>query len=84
MLYTIYTIQRKERKRINNMSVNHLHIPASLFLLLSKGSVTFAAVDIHGSAWQVASGIDDDSKRKRGDTVYCVLSTLFKENEETG
>ena len=38
------------------MSENHLHIPVSPFLLLSRGSVTFAAVDIHGNAWQVASG----------------------------
>ena len=58
------------------MSVNHLHIPASLFLLLSRGSITFAAVDIHGRTWQVASGVDgdvdNDGKRKREDTVYCV------------
>ena len=54
------------------MSENHLHIPASLFLLLSRGSITFAAVDIHGRTWQVASGVDDDDvdndgKRKRED-----------------
>merc|ERR1712238_626906 len=76
ILYSVYVyiIQQKERKRINNMSENHLHIPASLFLLLSRGSITFAAVDIHGRTWQVASGVDDDmdndGKRKREDTVY--------------
>ena len=34
-------------------------VELSPFLLLSRGSVTFAAVDIHGSTWQVASGVDD-------------------------
>ena len=38
------------------MSVNHLHIPVSSLLMLSRGSVTFAAVNIHGSSRQVASG----------------------------
>jgi len=30
------------------MSANHLHIPASLFLLLSVGAVPAAAADIRG------------------------------------
>jgi len=50
----LYIIRRKRRNRINNMSANHLHIPASLFLLLSVGSVPAAAVDIRGRGWQVA------------------------------
>jgi len=50
------------------LSVNNLHIPVSLFLLLTRGSVTAAAVDICGRGWQVASGGDDNGKRKSEDS----------------
>mmetsp|Transcript_29475 Transcript_29475/g.33888 ORF Transcript_29475/g.33888 Transcript_29475/m.33888 type:complete len:97 (-) Transcript_29475:75-365(-) len=71
---SVYIIQRKRRNRINSMSANHLHIPASLFLLLSVGAVPAAAVDIRGRGWQVAWTT----------TALYRLSTLFNENEETG
>ena len=70
ILCTVYIIQRKRRNRINSMSVNHLHIPVTSFLLLSRGSITAAAVEIRGRWWQVANGkwqmaSGDDSGRKR-------------------
>ena len=50
------------------MSVNHLHIPASLFLLLSRGSITAAAVDIREHGWQVAW---TTMAREKGRIVDC-------------
>ena len=50
------------------MSANHLHIPASLFLLLSVGSVPAAAVDIRGRGWQVSW---PTTERGKGRVVDC-------------
>ena len=40
----------------------------SPFLLVCRGSVTGAAFDIRGHRWRLASGVDDDGKRKREDS----------------
>jgi len=46
------------------MSVNQIYILVSSFLLLRRGSVTAAVVDIRGRGWQVASGVDNNNREK--------------------
>ena len=53
------------------MSVNHFHIPASLFLLLSRDSITAAAVDIRGRGRQVAWTTMVREKGRILDLTYC-------------